>query len=549
MATEAAARTLETWRLESLPLSRISESTTNPRKNFDKKGLQELAESIRAQGVLQPVLVRPKGDRYELVVGARRLRAAKLVGLTEISAVVNDYLTDAEALEIQIIENLQRQDLGALEEALGYKALLESKPAAGDPKHAVESIAARVGKSISYVYQRLKLAELVPAMQKLLEEGWLTPGHAIDVARLQPADQEKAAHFCTHGSSFADGYGDENHKRDQAPSVRELRRWIQENCHLNLDKAPFDITDAKLLPKAGACTTCPKMASNSPSLFEGSGAGKKTCTDPGCYQEKKLALVKVSVGAVEEKQGIKPTLISAEYSPPTKQRQKGVLYGDKYDTATYDGRGGDRAIKKDSCPAARLGLYVDGEKVGKTAWICTDKKCKVHHPAYDVRSQTSGAAVSTLRKNQVLTKKWRPAVFAAVAAAMKKPTRSDLELVAVEFFKKLGHYNETPMKAALGWDEKVGKWGHPGLLTKKVASWPDAELLKHLVLFACAQDLVSGSWDSRGMFKLEVLGAVARRHKVNAAKLLRTLKAEQKKPKAKPQAPAAAKKRKKKAAK
>ena len=119
----------------TLPLDRIRESTTNPRQRFDD--LEELAASIRTHGLLQPILVRPVRKDFELVVGARRLRAARLAGLNSVPAQVKP-LDDRSAREVQIIENLQRQDVHPLEEADGYKALLESTPPY-DPRPRSES--------------------------------------------------------------------------------------------------------------------------------------------------------------------------------------------------------------------------------------------------------------------------------------------------------------------------------------------------------------------------------------------------------------------------
>jgi len=156
--------------------------------------------------VQQPVLIRENGAGYELIVGERRWRASKLAGKTEIPAIVRP-MSDAQALEVMILENLQRQDVHPLEEALGYKALLDH-PEPDKPKPTVESIAGKVGKSASYVYQRLKLAELVPRAQKDFREGYLTAAHAIDIARLQPADQRRALEFCHTGP-----YGQRNSRR------------------------------------------------------------------------------------------------------------------------------------------------------------------------------------------------------------------------------------------------------------------------------------------------------------------------------------------------
>src|SRR6266481_4376171 len=156
VASEVKAVPLVISSIQDIPLEKIRESTTNPRTQFDQSKLAELAENIRQHGVLQPILVRPlpKGaaDTYELVAGARRYRASKLAGRESIPATVRE-LTDAQALELQVIENVQRVDVHPLDEAEGYAALVELQP----DTYTVESIAARVGRSPAYVSGRLRL--------------------------------------------------------------------------------------------------------------------------------------------------------------------------------------------------------------------------------------------------------------------------------------------------------------------------------------------------------------------------------------------------------
>jgi ParB family transcriptional regulator, chromosome partitioning protein len=142
--------------IQDIPLAKIRESKTNPRRLFDEAKLAELAENIRQHGILQPVLVRPLPDgeagTYELVAGARRFRASKIAKRESIPATVRE-LTDAQALELQVIENVQRVDVHPLDEAQGYAALMQLQP----NTYTVESIASRVGRSPAYVSGRLRL--------------------------------------------------------------------------------------------------------------------------------------------------------------------------------------------------------------------------------------------------------------------------------------------------------------------------------------------------------------------------------------------------------
>src|ERR1035438_10608666 len=148
--------TATTTEYRDLPLSILTESKTNPRRFFEDSALKELAASIRSQGILSPLLVRPLTERsFEIVAGARRYRAAQLAEAETVPVrIVN--LTDAEALEAQLIENLQRRDVHPLEEAQGFRALLNLD----EPKYTIEQIAAKVGKSPAYCAARVRLTEL-----------------------------------------------------------------------------------------------------------------------------------------------------------------------------------------------------------------------------------------------------------------------------------------------------------------------------------------------------------------------------------------------------
>src|SRR5271154_2961558 len=175
-----------------LPLSILTESKTNPRRIFEDGALKELADSIRSQGVLSPLLVRPLNERsFEIVAGARRYRAAQIAEVDSVPVrIVN--LTDAQALEAQLIENLQRRDVHPLEEAQGFRALLNLE----EPKYSVEQIAAKTGKSPAYVAQRIRLTELVVSVVEAFHAEEIGVGHALLLAKLQPDQQEKALSEC-----------------------------------------------------------------------------------------------------------------------------------------------------------------------------------------------------------------------------------------------------------------------------------------------------------------------------------------------------------------
>lgn len=155
----------------SLPIASIITNPDQPRKSFDETQLSELSDSIRQNGILQPILVRKKGDKYEIVAGERRYQASKLAGLKEIPAIVRE-IDDAEVFQLALIENLQRSDLTPIEEARGYRQLLDTKGL------TQEGLAKILSKSRSAIANTLRLMDLPQEVQDMMEEGQITAGHA-----------------------------------------------------------------------------------------------------------------------------------------------------------------------------------------------------------------------------------------------------------------------------------------------------------------------------------------------------------------------------------
>lgn len=155
-----------------LQISEIEPNRNQPRREFDEEALSELAESIAQHGVLQPILVRPVGTEfYQIVAGERRWRASRMAGLREVPVVIRE-LTDNEVMEIALIENLQREDLSPVEEAKGYKALMDTYSMTQD------DVAKSVGKSRSSVSNSLRILSLPETVIELIEKGNLSQGHA-----------------------------------------------------------------------------------------------------------------------------------------------------------------------------------------------------------------------------------------------------------------------------------------------------------------------------------------------------------------------------------
>jgi len=259
----------------SIPLGSITVSPTNPRKHFDQAKLDELAESILRHGVLQPVLVRPirRGITedvvgYELVAGERRFRASRQAALSDIPAIVRE-LDDKSALEVQVIENLQRDDLHPLEEAEGYQALLR------DHGYDADTLAAKIGKSRSYVYGRIKLTECCAEVKQQLLDGKISHSIALLIARLPEADIQKQALEMA---------------LDDDLSYRDAKAAIESEFMLRLAGVPWKLDDADLVPDAGACASCQFRTGNQVELFGEVAKGADACTKPSCFSAKHNAL-------------------------------------------------------------------------------------------------------------------------------------------------------------------------------------------------------------------------------------------------------------------
>ena len=171
--------------LAEIPLSQISPNPYQPRKSFNEASIDELARSVREHGIVQPLVVTRAGDRYKLIAGERRFRAAQRAGLSSVPAVIKEIAQEGDALQIALIENIQREDLNPMEEAMAYHQLHE------DFGLTQEEIAQRVGKERSTVANFLRLIKLPEAVKKLLASGQLSMGHARALLAVESAKKQE----------------------------------------------------------------------------------------------------------------------------------------------------------------------------------------------------------------------------------------------------------------------------------------------------------------------------------------------------------------------
>lgn len=273
-------------------------SPTNPRKHFNAAALKELSESMRSQGVVLPLVVRAhpeRPDEWEIVAGERRWRAAEGAGLMELPVLVR-VLSDCQVREIQLVENLQRQDVSAYEEAVGYDELLKLTGDDGQPLYSIARLAHAVGQSEGYVSQRLRVCRAPQVLLEALEQGLIAVRVCEIVGRIPSMeDRERAAEQIL------------NQTWDDRPmTVLETQELVSSDFMVSLDKAGFDKADAELLPAAGVCAVCPHRSGNDPEIQselaatvvgegQGRARGKKRgvdpnlCLNPACYRAKEAA--------------------------------------------------------------------------------------------------------------------------------------------------------------------------------------------------------------------------------------------------------------------
>lgn len=507
--------------IQDIPLERIRESKTNPRRQVDEAKLAELADNIRQHGVLQPILVRPqpKGgpNSYEIVAGTRRYRASKLAGRESIPATVRE-LTDTQCLELQLIENLQRADVHELDEAQGYAALMQIQPEI----YTVETVAAKVGKSQAYVYGRLRLTHLIPEAKQAFYETKLTVAHAFEIARLQRNDQNRALQECfPHHRNASSILKD---KKAEAVTVRELREWIEREIHLDLINAPFDPQDETLQPKAGACARCPKRTGNNPLLFP-EVRQKSICTDRECYRAKVEALVQIHVKPLEE-QGEMPLRVSQAPAWQANGHAKDVLFEGQY----------RKAKAKGECPNTKVAVLIDGKSAGSIFYLCQTEKCDVHNRLTHYQPTPQELAQ---RKKKALAERVEKLSRVRILEAIRKKlpdalSRPDLEMVALDYFRRLGHDNHRRLSKLYVWEEKKSKtsWGAQTVDYEKIAAaavqaMTTANLHRFLVVGALVSDLYCPGFNPRqSLEKNSNLARTAARYKMDTARLVTQVRAE-----------------------
>jgi ParB family chromosome partitioning protein len=446
----------------------------HPRKRYDQKRMDDLTQSVKEQGVMQPIIVRMRHDQnYELMAGSRRLMAAIAAGMGTIPAIVRD-VDDGQAIEICVTENLQREDVHELEEADGYRELLEL------PGYTVTAVAIKVGKDESYVYKRLKLLDLIPDAQTSFLKGEMNAEHAVMIARLQPDEQAKALDALFQNDF---GYRDPGEKR--ARTAGSLKRWIADNVMLKIAEAKFKTADDNLIPGIPSCVNCPKRTGFNRALFNDIKE-KDLCTDPVCFAAKTQAHIAKALAWAETSE--KPLVrISSFYE--TKKHEE----GDPLPSKNYQ-----VVERKKKCPWMEKAIYTHGDTdLGLQVNICRNPKCPVHGKniaGHAAESDKWRRQAEKQERERRAKKEIRRKIMAAGLAAIEGPmTRALRELAVIGAWNDLWNEAQKPIATARGWMKEKKKDGFgtdwDAMVRKGIGHMEDIDLDRLLLEITMSKQL------------------------------------------------------------
>jgi ParB/RepB/Spo0J family partition protein len=419
-----------------LPIASIKPSTTNPRKHFDEAKLAELAASIAESGLKSPLLVRPIFDglngehlHYELVAGARRLRAVAKLGWVEVDCLSRE-MTDEEARETQIVENLQRLDVQPLEEAEAFDELRNRLG-------SIAAVSAKVGKEQSYIAKCLRLLSLTLHSRDAMRGRLIAIDHALLLARLAEAEQNAALKWTLDRNAgskttvekvVADRLARrkrEDEERQESgsrhmyvwepESVVKLKGHIESGSGVALSRAPWSLTDEDyLLPDVGPCAECPKNTKANAPLFGDLDIDDPTCTDGACFQAKTAGFVQIALRAAGQDESVKPKKLVPRLSWKASSVKPSICDRDldqpgaaaeTANPAKVLKQGQWVEAKKGSCTNVRPGVTADwsdaGErgymgsgrklrKPGETLLVCIAVGCKVHRKDWEKPKSSNG---------------------------------------------------------------------------------------------------------------------------------------------------------------
>jgi ParB/RepB/Spo0J family partition protein len=485
--------------IRHIPIEGLQLSTTGSqaerRRHFDKVAIADLADSIRTVGLLQPIVARAVNGHFEIVAGERRFLAAREAGLDEIPVNVRE-LTDEQVLEVQLIENLQREGLHELAEAEGYEALMKLG-------HTAEEIADKVGKSKAYVYARLKLTALHKDARTAFYDGKLTSSTALLLARI-PVEKLQLQALKDLTKVDYDG---------ERMSFRAAAKHVREQYMTDLSGGGFPTTDASLVAAAGACGPCPKRTGNQAQLFDDVKSGN-VCTDPACFQSKIAAYAQRRLAEAEAKgQKIISGKEAKKIAPYGAERSslQGFVRLNDHDYGSTKSTTYRQLLGKDFVPT----LLQDPES-GKVIEVASEAAVKQARPNGTLaRSGGSDWNAQQLAKDKkrraeaAARNRIFKAAHDAALKVRKALSREDLEWLANCAFDGFDSDSQKRLFDALGWEgtKRKSYGGFDYKIEAKVAAMSETELQAFLRVLPAARDLQVPGWSDEPPKRLNVAAA------------------------------------------
>jgi ParB/RepB/Spo0J family partition protein len=474
-----------------IPVGLIKPNPWN--RQIDDKKLNELAESVMKHGVLQPVLVRPAVGAtagqplYELIAGERRWQASRRALLDTVPALVRT-MDDLQVIELMLIENLEREDLHELDEALGYDRLLrkESGPQQLQGFATVDALAERIGKSRSYIVQRLTLLKLCPEGVKAFRAGGLTFSTALRVARITGADDQAAA-----TKAIVEGWA------GNPMTARDADDYIYRTFMLDLARAPFKITDESLVPTAGSCIDCNKRTGANLDLFDDIKR-RDTCTDGACYASKDEAH-RAAVKTEAEDRGLK-VVAGAEakkLKPQPFGDVKGLLKLDEVHRNIDDTKSLRKLLAKADVKAV---LFEDPHSHDLVEMVPADQALAALKAAGVLQTAKLPKTSQADREATDKTKRetaWRTATAEACLTAAKGDVGAEpsyraklITRVAMLLWGELHNDSRTRITKLLGWPPLKSRWdkGPGATVEQHITGLSDAELCRYLTAATIASE-------------------------------------------------------------
>jgi ParB/RepB/Spo0J family partition protein len=418
-----------TEKIVDLPTTALKPSPFNPRKHLGD--VAELAASIGQVGVLEPVVVRTVGKGYELVFGHRRHAAAVLAKLKLIPGIVREY-SDDDVLEVQIVENSQRADVHPLDEADGFKVLV-------DRGRTVAQIADKVGRSRAYVAQRPQLCHLSEHGRQALDQEEISLGAAQALARVPERLQQEALEALVDST-----FGDDQHAPISSAHARSL---IESEFMLRLEQAPWradEQIDAELVPKAGPCSACPKRTGNQAELFD-DVKSPDLCTDPTCFRAKLDALWKLRK---KDKGENAPKLLEGA------EAKKALSYSGGYEKLDAKHWTGSKhvevakVVKKAGAPITIAQDPETGAHVELVRKADLDKALKVAAP--EAKPARDGYAAADRRRELEDKKRRRVVALAAAEQASRGEAESLIAMIVRAFAARAWNDHQKAVLARRG---------------------------------------------------------------------------------------------------